>query len=112
MTALRNTLSLLLLGFVACKRERLEDVVFDQQESLPGFTVALPTGKRVKSEVAPAAGQIIVDHEGAVVTVGWQAGHMPKEELATIAAGMQAVVAAGMVTGAPEGTDVVVPAPS
>lgn len=109
---MRRTLWVLLLGFVACKREKLEDIAFDQTESLPGFTIGLPTGKRVKSEVAPAAGQVIIEHEGTVVTVGWQAGRMGKDELPTIAAGMQAVVASGMVTGAPEGTDVAVPEPN
>lgn len=109
---MRSTLWVLLLGFVACKRAKLEDIAFDQTESLPGFTIGLPTGKRVKSEVAPAAGQVIIEHEGTVVTVGWQAGRMGKEELPTIAAGMQAVVASGMVTGTPEGTDVVVAEPN
>lgn len=87
-------LALASLSATACDRDRTAGVAFDQPEALPGFTVKLPAGKRVKSDRTPAAGQIIVETDGVVVMVGWQAGKMPKEDLPTIAAVMGPLVGA------------------
>lgn len=94
MTSVRTGVLLASLCAGACDRDRSEAIALDQTEALPGFTVSLPAGKRLKSDTTPAAGQIIVDSDGVVVTVGWQAGKMAKEDLPGIAAAMRPLVGA------------------
>ncbi len=99
------------LCVVACKRERAEDVAFDQSESFPGFTIGLPAGERAKSERTPAAGGVIIKRAGTMVAVGWQAGRMRKEDLGPVAAALRAAIGAGGTGEVPEGTDLVLAPP-
>lgn len=109
MTSVRTCVVLPLFFAAACKHNRIEDIVFDQPETLPGFTVSLPAGKRLKSDATPAAGEIVVETGGAIVTVGWQAGTMPREDLPSIAAAMWPLVG-GKGDAPAETTELVLPA--
>lgn len=89
---IRVLLALSFVFVVACKREKPEDISFDARESLPGFSVGLPEGERIKSDTTPVAGQLLIRRGNLVVTVGWQAGKMAKEELPMMAAGVQGAI--------------------
>ncbi|MBX7081934.1 MAG: hypothetical protein K1X88_22200 [Nannocystaceae bacterium] len=106
----RRSLVVAWLAWAACQRPTIDGVAFDQPEALPGFTVSLPAGKRVKSEITPAGGEIAITLDGAVVSVAWLAGRLPQQELPAIGAAMQSAMG-GTVTAPPEQRTVELPAP-
>ncbi len=100
------------LSLVGCKRTRLEDLRFDKVESLPGFEVGLPAGKRLKAESTPAAGQVLYKAGAAVFVIGWQAGKATESDLPMFAKASIDALGAAMGDGASEQRPVPLPAPN
>lgn len=101
-----------LVALAGCKRHRPEDVAFTRRESLPGFEIALPASEPLRSHKTPAAGEILVRKDGAIVMVSWQVGRVGKDDLPAYAQATINVLGAAVGATTVDRQELALPAPN